>query len=150
MSALISPGLQTVSLSGESPGGRGMFHYLSTWETPGEAASEIHPGWEWKIQGLIEMIWDSLEGILGREGEKCTASCLKWWTKQQLKDIRGMCRMGAIQFTVSEGPEPTKQGSRDRPGRTQIIVAKGFFPCLWLLCSFTQLFWIRIKTGILN
>lgn len=47
-------GYRRVTWLGESPGGRGVLHCLSSWGALGETASEIHPGWEWKTQGLSD------------------------------------------------------------------------------------------------
>lgn len=72
------------------------------------------------------MVWDSQEGILGREGEKCTASCLRGWTKQRLKDKRGVCRMGVIQLTVFVWPEPNREAETDLGGLTWLYQSAFF------------------------
>lgn len=80
------------------------------------------------------MVWDSQEGILGREGEKCTASCLSGWTKQKLKDKRGVCRMGEMQMTVSQWSEPSREADTDLGG-LRLLQQRAFFPA----CDFSTL-----------
>lgn len=132
-------GYRRVTWSGESSGGRATLHCLSSWGTLGETASEIHPGWEWKNTGTDRVdLGFSVVNTGKRKGEM----------HSYLFEVMDKAKAQGQNGTVQKGCNPagsfcvawTKQGSRDRPGRTQIVVAKDFLPCLWLLCTLTQLF----------
>lgn len=138
MSALVFPGLQESDLVGGE-----------SWRKGSVALSQQLRGswgncfWNPSWVGMKNTGSQRWFGSLRREywEEKGRNAQLAVWGDGQRK-AQGQKR------SVQNGCDPadcfwvawTKQGSRDRPGRTQMVVAKGFLPCLWLLCTLTQLF----------